>query len=49
MFITIGKYIQMGGIIILIFLTVPYFGVIWAAISVVLARLLYSTILIKCI
>ncbi|EMI3504575.1 TPA: oligosaccharide flippase family protein [Bacillus cereus] len=47
MFITIGKYIQMGGIIILIFLTVPYFGVIWAAISVVLARLLYSTILIK--
>ena len=29
MFITIGKYIQMGGIIILIFLTVPYFGVIW--------------------
>lgn len=47
MFITIGKYIQMGGIIILIFLTVPYFGVIWAAISVVLARLVYSTILIK--
>ncbi|PFI51398.1 hypothetical protein COI73_04470 [Bacillus cereus] len=47
MFITLGKYIQMGLIILLIFLTVPSFGVIWAAISVALARLLYSVILIK--
>ena len=47
MFITLGKYIQMIIIIILIFLSVPFFGVIWAAISVAMARLLYSLILIR--
>ncbi|WP_242216863.1 flippase [Bacillus cereus group sp. BfR-BA-01380] len=47
MFITIGKYIQIGVIILLIFVTVPYFGVIWAAISVAQARLLYAVILMR--
>lgn len=46
-FITIGKYIQLGTIMILIFMTVPYLGVIWAAISVTLARLLYALILMR--
>jgi O-antigen/teichoic acid export membrane protein len=47
MYITIGKYLQITAIIGLIFLFVPYFGVIWAAISVLLARLLYGGVLLK--
>ncbi|PEC51942.1 oligosaccharide flippase family protein [Bacillus sp. AFS096315] len=47
MFITIGKFIQIGAIILLIFVTVPHFGVIWAAISVSIARLVYSILLIR--
>ncbi|MDG4658486.1 oligosaccharide flippase family protein [Ectobacillus antri] len=46
-FITIGKYLQILIIILLIFVTVPSFGVVWAAISVALARLAYAIILIK--
>lgn len=46
-FITIGKYVQVVTIVLLIFLTVPYLGLIWAAISVLLARLIYGVILFK--
>ncbi|WP_426451417.1 lipopolysaccharide biosynthesis protein [Paenibacillus sp. S-38] len=44
-FITIGKYIQIAAIIVLIYVTVPHYGVVWAAICVAAARLLYGVIL----
>ncbi|MCG7214645.1 lipopolysaccharide biosynthesis protein [Paenibacillus mucilaginosus] len=44
-FITVGKYIQIAAIVLLIYATVPYLGVVWAAISVAAARLIYGLIL----
>ncbi|GFN32770.1 lipopolysaccharide biosynthesis protein [Paenibacillus xylaniclasticus] len=45
MFITLGKYVQIGTIVVLIVALVPQFGVIWAAVSVAAARFIYGTIL----
>ncbi|WP_375089630.1 lipopolysaccharide biosynthesis protein [Peribacillus sp. RS7] len=46
-FITIGKYVQIVAIVFVIIFTVPFFGLIWAAISVLIARIIYGSILIK--
>ncbi|MBB3067970.1 O-antigen/teichoic acid export membrane protein [Paenibacillus baekrokdamisoli] len=46
-FITIGKCVQIVLIVLLITVTVPYWGLIWAAISVAIARLLYGIILFR--
>lgn len=46
MFITVGKYVQIGAIFFLILITVPTLGVIWAAISVLVAKIIYGAILI---
>jgi O-antigen/teichoic acid export membrane protein len=46
-FITLGKCVQIVLIIVLITITVPYWGLTWAAISVAVARFLYGIILFK--
>ncbi|RUS42610.1 lipopolysaccharide biosynthesis protein [Cohnella sp. AR92] len=45
-YITVGKCVQIVFIVILISLTVPTLGLVWAAVSVAIARLLYGLLLL---
>ncbi|WP_309476868.1 oligosaccharide flippase family protein [Bacillus sp. ISL-34] len=44
-YITVGKYVQISIILILSWYTIPTFGMLWAAISVLIARVMYGFIL----